>query len=204
MKRHWIPSALLLPARVPPRALLLPALLLTGCGHSDPTRFWTLDPAPPTQAPGVAAMTPVRVLTVRVPLAIDRLELTQQISANRVAVRDFDRWSAPLGELMRIALTQDLRARLPADTVLAAAEPRPGTARDLVVDVLDLQPTSDGYLLEASWSLLRAAKGAPITRHDVRLLTPAGAGDAQAQARAISRLVGALADNIGAALASAR
>lgn len=197
MTRHPIRFALAV-------MLLTGALPLAGCGHSDPTRFWTLDPLPPAHAPAPGAIAPVRVLAVRVPLALDRLELTEQASANRVTVRDFDRWSAPPGELMRIALTQDLRARLPAGTLLAAREPKPAGARDLVVDVLDLQPTSAGYLLEASWSLLRADGRAPIARHDVRLLTPAGGTDAQAQAQAISRLTALLADGIGAALAPPR
>jgi len=173
---------------------LLAATALAACAHSDPTRFWTLEPL--AGAPEPAVVAPVRVDGVRIPLTLDRQEVVQTVGEGRVAVRDFDRWSAPLGSLMRQTLTQDLLARLPAGSVIFPAAPKPANARGIVVDVLDLTPAGGDLDLDVSWTLVSPGRPTPLQRRELRLHAPL-AGPAVADlAAATSRLVAQLSDDI--------
>ncbi|WP_174279304.1 PqiC family protein [Sphingomonas bacterium] len=175
------------------RLLPIAVLALAACGHSSATRFWTIEAAPaPTRHPALAS--PIRIDAVRVPLAIDRLELVRHDAANRVAVLDFDRWSAPPGDLIRRALTRDLLARLPADSVIFPDTPRrPGT-RGVAIAVLDLDETDAESVMTVSWSV---GDGAP---HQLTLHAPLATPDAAGQTTALGVLIGQLADDIVATL----
>lgn len=168
---------------------------LAGCS-STPTRFWTIEPVAGVPSASVVRGAPVQVSAVHVPLAIDRLEVVQHDQANQVKVLDFDRWSAPPGSLLRVALTQDLAARLPAAGVVYPDAPAPKAVRRVAVDVLDLRRVGDRFVMQASW----AVAGGPAQPHAVQLEAPAGDGDVAAQSAALATMTGALADAIVAGL----
>jgi hypothetical protein len=165
---------------------------------------FTLAAAPPAIAPSAYAGRSFRVDAVHLPSALDRVEVVRQTGAERLQVDDLDHWGAPPGDLARRALTQDLVARLPAGVVIYPDSPKPPGAGGLVVDVLAFQRTDQGYLLDASWTLLTDPPGASPPGGQVRLVDPdAGGGDAGGEAAALSRLLGQLADAIAAGLPAA-
>ena len=179
---------------------LLAALATTAACSSTPTRFWTIEPvsgiAPVAPMHRVA---PVQVAAVHVPLAIDRLEVVQHDAANQVKVLDFDRWSAPPGDLIRRALTQDLVARLPAGSVVFPdAPPAPGT-RSIIVDVLDLRPDANGYVAQLSWTLA----GPDARPRNYTLRADAPPADVAGETAALGRITAELSDRIAADLAPA-
>ena len=171
-----------------PLLLLAP---LAGCA-STPTRFWTIEPVALSRAAAPRAGAPIQVVAVHVPLAIDRLEVVQHDAANRIAVRDFDRWSAPPGDLIRRALTQDLIRLLPADQVILPDAPAPTATRRISVDILDFRRSGDRYVMQASWSVAAAS---PLP-HPLVLAAPAGAGDVASQTAALDQITGDLASAI--------
>lgn len=186
--------------------LIAAGVALTGCGHSAPTRVFTLAAAAPVSAPTASyAGAPFRVDAVRLPMALDRLEVVQQSGAEELTVHDLAHWGAPPGDLARLALTQDLVARLPAGAVIYPDAPKPPGAASLVVDVLVFQRSAQGYVLDASWTLTPTSQGpsqthAPL-RRELRLTDPGAPGaDAGAEAAALSRLLGQLADAIATGL----
>ena len=169
---------------------LLSGLLMavTGCS-STATRFWTIEPIAIPSSASHRAIAPVQVVAVHLPLAIDRLEIVQHDRADRVIVHDFDRWSAPPGDLLRRALTQDLVAQLPPGSVIFPEAAAPAGTRTITIDVLDLRQSADGFVMQLNWSV-----GSPTPRmHEVRLQAPLGAGDVVAQARALARMTADLA-----------
>ncbi|HEX7683430.1 MAG TPA: PqiC family protein [Trinickia sp.] len=184
------------------------SLALAACGHSPPTRYFSLDAVPPPGAPlATAGMIPVQLGAVRVPAALDRPEVVAQDSAHRLTVRENDRWGAPLGQMMRRALAQDLLARLPAGTFVLPGAPAPDGARGIVVTVLDLRANTntDGRLtLEGSWTLTAGQPARVVTTQAVSLSEPLAASDSTAIADALSRVLGQLADRIALALAAQR
>ena len=193
------------------KTTLVPAVLaavgvgLAACGHSPPTRFFTLDPlAPAAASASLYAGPPVRVDAVHIPPQLDRPELVRQPAANEIVVEDFAQWAAPLGEIARRALTQDLMARLPAGVVIFPDAPKPPAASGLVVDILAVND-GDSATLDASWTILPArpaGKGSTISvqPHAVRVSAPRIGTGPDAQAARFSRLLAALADSIAASL----
>lgn len=186
---------------LPPLTVLL---ALAACAGAA-TRFHTLDPAPPAAraaADPAYVGPPVRLDAVHIPAIFDRPELVRQTSANTLAVSDLDHWGAPLGELMRRTLTQNLAVRLPAGRVVFPDAPKPADARGLVVDILALTPSEGEVRMDASWTLLPARRvpatplAALLHQRTVRLSTPASARDVSGNAAELSALLGQLADQI--------
>jgi len=183
-------------------AILSAGLVLWGCGHSPPTRFYTLDAVPPSGAASAGPRTPVQLAAVHLPPALDRPQIVTQVGPGRLEVSEQDQWGAPLDEMMRRALAQDLLARLPDGAFVPPEAPRPAGAHGLVVDVVQLQATPDRIVMQAHWSLTGGASRDVLMSRTVELSAPAPGKGAGGQADAISRLLGELSDQIAAALSA--
>ena len=57
---------------------------------------------------------------------LDRPEVVTQILPNRLSIDESDRWGAPLAQLMRRTLAQDLTSRLPPGMFIFPDAPAPG------------------------------------------------------------------------------
>jgi uncharacterized lipoprotein YmbA len=184
-------------------AILSAGLVLSGCGHSPPTRFYTLDTVPPSRVEASAGpRAPVQLSAVHLPPALDRPQVVTQIGPGRLDVSDQEHWAAPLDEMMRRALAQNLLARLPEGVFIPPDTPRPAGARGLVVDVVQLQATPDRVVMQANWTLTGGASADALLSRTVVLSAPAAGRGAEGQAGAITRLLGDLADRIAADLAA--
>lgn len=200
--RSCVPRSKLFGGAVQGVTLLAPALLLAACGHSAPTRFYTLAPDGPARPLGpVATADPVRVLAVRVPPELDRLEVVREAAAGAVQVDDFNRWGAPLGDLARNALSADLADRLPGVQILPARSNALDRTRDLTVEILSLQRQETGFELRAIVQVADAATGRTLNSQTVRLFVASNQSDAAAEAKAFSSLLAKLADLISPRLA---
>jgi uncharacterized lipoprotein YmbA len=176
-------------------------LLLASCGSSPKTHFYTLSPVP--GGGGAASLaTPVTVADVALPPALDRREMVRFTSSNTVDMSDRDRWAAPLGDMTRSTLSQDLAERLPAGTVILPDAPAPPRTRRIMVTIAQFAPDGrDHIVLNGSWSLVADSAERPLLRRDFSLTTPSPGADRDAQAVGMSRLLGELASGIAAALA---
>lgn len=183
-------------------AVLL-TLVLVGCASSPPTQFYTLDPLTPAR-PGPAGVSLVlQVAAVHIPAVLDRQEMVREREPERLQVSDRHRWGAPLAEMIRRVLAQDLLARLPGSTLLAPQELPPSTARVLVLDVLRFAAGPSGRVhLEGNWSAFAGPAAQPFLSARIELASRRPATGFRAQATAMSRLLGRLADHIAHALAA--
>jgi uncharacterized lipoprotein YmbA len=179
--------------------MCLPIAIATGCSHSPPTEFFTLHSIPPDTSVHGAAGTPVRVGAVHIPAMLDRPQLVAERSDDRLDIREERRWGAPLDEMARRVLSENLAARLPGGMVLDATSPAAADARNIVVDIREFEPDPhDRVILDGSWAVGGGGSQPPQAPHDVHIETPAGT---DSQANAMSRALGQLADDIAAALA---
>jgi uncharacterized lipoprotein YmbA len=202
--RQWscVPGCNLLGGAVRGVTLLAPLILLAACGHSAPTQFYALDSHGPATPLGlVATADPVRVLAVRVPPELDRLEVVREVAGGTVQVDDLNRWSAPLGDLARKALLEDLADRLPGVDVLPARANASDKMRDLTVEILSLRRQEMGFELRALLEVADAATGRNLNSQSVRLFVASSGSDAAAEAKAFSSLLAKLADVISPSLA---
>jgi uncharacterized lipoprotein YmbA len=178
---------------------------LAACGHSPPTHYFSLDavgPDAPLSSRFSQGMQTVQLGAVRVPAALDRPEVVAQDAAHRLSVRENDRWGAPVGQMMRRALAQDLLARLPAGAFVLPDAPAPDGTRGIVVTVLDLRAEPGGRLtLQGSWTLTAGQPARAVLTQEVALSEPMSSRDSSAIADALSRALGHLADRIALSLA---
>jgi len=178
------------------------AALASACGHSPPTQFFTLTPVRPEHPRSRVGASPVQVRVVHVPELLDRPQRVVQSSQQRLDILDQQRWGAPLNDMVRRILTEDLTARLPPGMVLAPELPAPPNARGIVVYIEEFQPEPDGrVVLDVSWSVVggpasqKTASAAGDPRETQHFEVGAAEGP-DAQVAAMSQLLGQLADAI--------
>jgi uncharacterized lipoprotein YmbA len=199
--------------RAAPAAAALAAVLAAATGAAgcldpipDRTRWYTL-PAPaasPAPAAATPAASPAGVATlglgpVTLPPYLDRPEVVTRAAPERIDVSSRDRWAAPLPEQFRRALAEDLRALLPAWSVVEWPWPRnPPPDVAVAVDVLRFEAdASGGALLEARWTVRRGA-AAPVSG-ETRVAEAAPPGDVAASVAAMGRAAQALARDLAGA-----
>ena len=170
-------------------AAALLALGLAACGSTPPTHYFTLAEAPSTAPlPGGGGLV-LRPPEVRWPAAFDRLEVVRPTGGVDVKVDELARWSAAPGGLAATALTADLMARLPGAVIAPWTDPSPANAVAVTVQVETLSERPTGYGMLATISI---ACGPAASRRWTFQAEAAGAHDAQGEAQALSRLLGAL------------
>lgn len=118
---------------------------------------------------------------MHIPAVLDRPEVVTRVAANRLSIEDRDRWAAPLAEMMRRTLAQDLSSRLSAGAFVFADAPAPPNTRGLVLTVLDLAANADGALsMQTSWTLAAGHPARAVMTQLVTLTAQASGGDAAA------------------------
>lgn len=178
------------------------AAAAAGCGTSAPARFYTLEStAAGTSAP--AADYGVMVGPVSVPASVDRQEFVVQVAPNQVAIDEFNRWAAPLGEGIARAVAGDLAALLGTPDVAMAPFANFDPAYRVTINVqrFDSVP-GESVLLEAVWAVRKSAGGQ--TRSGRTVAREAVNGQSfDALAAAHSRALARLSADIAAALRAA-
>jgi hypothetical protein len=156
----------------------------------------------------------LRLRRVTIPPALDRAELTREVSPGEVKVSDFEHWAAPLGQTAVQVLAEDLAARLPAGTLIPPEAPLPPDGLDVDVDILSFNVSDAQAVMQVSWSEIArpsppTAPGSPpatppqAASRFLQLTAPVDATGGLAEAQGFSRLLGQLADRISADLAHA-
>jgi uncharacterized lipoprotein YmbA len=182
---------------------LLVLFLLTACGSSPPSRFYTLEPTGAPSSGIVRTKGAVAIGQITLPAELDRLSFVTREGANRIAVSDQDRWAAPLEGMVRRVLAADLARRLPAGSVIAPGDPVPPGARTVTLTIRNFIGDASGHVvLDADWAVSQG-KGHPALIHRETITREAGSGDAGAIAAAMSQALGVLSDRIASALQAA-
>jgi uncharacterized lipoprotein YmbA len=177
------------------------AAVLTGCGSTPPSRFYTLSAA----RGAAAASSDISVIVgpVAVPAVVDRPQIVVDIGPNQVRLEEFDRWAAPLQNSIARAVADNLvqmlgtaRVTLFAQTLSADADYRAG------VDVQSFQSApGEAAILDAVWTVRRTKDGKAETgRTTAREAVQEKGYDALAAAhsRALARLSRDIADAVRA------
>jgi uncharacterized lipoprotein YmbA len=182
--------------------VLLPLLLLVGCGSSPKTHFHTLVPEPPAQgaSPMPGTGLPIQIGDVNLPGTLDRQSLVTRGPGTTLNVSDQDRWAAPLDELIRRALTSDLRDRLGVERVLAPGDARPpGGVLVVALNIQRFSGDSAGdVVLDTDWTIGKTTPDGALQTHHALLRVKAASGSPDAITAAMSQALGQLADEIAA------
>jgi hypothetical protein len=187
-------------------AVLVLGALAAGCA-SAPARFYTLAP---TATAGLepAAAYAVIVGPVSLPAEVDRPEFVVQVAPNRVALDEFNRWAAPLGDGIGRTVAGNLSILLGTPHVATALIANSNPAFRITIDVQRFESVpGEGVLLEAIWAVRKAAGGEPRSGRTVAREAAASPGFdalAAAHSRALATMSADIAVAIRAAAASKR
>ena len=169
---------------------------LACCASSAPMRFYTLS-SMGNDAATTDVSSGIRVVRVSLPGEIDRSELVRRVDSNRLQLAEDDRWAAPLDEMIRRVLSENLRSRIPAAS---------GDPERLSLEIEEFIADADCTVtLRAAWSLESATPAVPPTRgyETVRTET-GGVCEVGALPAAMSRALAELSTRIAAARAAHR
>ncbi len=184
-------------------APMLLVVLLAACS-SAPTDTYTLSAVPPAHPANSRSPLhpPLEVGEVSIPATIDRNEIVLVAPGDRLQVISTSIWGAPVRQLIRRALSDDLTERLPPGSVLPPGDPAPARGlRILTVSIEQFSGDTAGHVvLRAAWLLARSGQPPSGTPHRERIELDAGAGTARAVVPTMSRALGVLADRIAAEL----
>jgi hypothetical protein len=143
--------------------LIVAMLVAAGCATSPSPRYYTLQ-APVARAPAAADLPNLAVAVgpVGIPGVVDRPEIVVTIGSNEVWPDEYNRWAAPLGDGIGLALVEQLvaqagtpRVALAAQTALEAPDIR------VAVDVQRFESVPGSHaLIDAVWAVRRTRDGA--------------------------------------------
>jgi uncharacterized lipoprotein YmbA len=177
------------------------AAAFAGC-RSAPTRIYTLEPtasASPIDAYHAPAL---RVDTLNVPAGWDRMEILSPSAAGTLQINDFDHWAAPLAQMARQTLSDDLDRRLPPGSVIYPRLPKPIAWLGVDIDILDFNIAASQASMRASWTIVPSGDPRGAKRSAASLHSTMSSEAPTAVAHAWSDLIAQLADRIAADAAS--
>ena len=180
---------------------LLLGAMLAGCGQSAPGRFYVLTSNAAPARPPTASRKIVALGRIDLPGALDRPQIARRRGANEIAYSEEERWAAPLGEMLRRVLADDLAARLPGAVVLGEAGSATPSAVTIALEVARFDADERGQVtLRARWTALGqdgTPRGAP---QEIGIVDPGSGTAAASIAAAMSRTVSELAGHIARGL----
>ena len=179
-------------------ALGLVAAISSGCA-SAPSRFYTLDS---TAVSGGAAPVGETIMVgpVSVPAAVDRPEFVIRTAANQVKVDEFNRWDAPLGDSIALAVAADLVQLLGTPNVAAGPLANFDPTYRVTIDVQSFESVpGQSATIEAMWTVHKTTGGESRTGRTIAHEAFASSGY-DALAAAHSRALARLSTDIAAAI----
>lgn len=177
------------------------ALALSGCASAK-TATYALSSVPATTSSAHALSPPIELGEVSIPPSIDRNSIVLRAPGDRLEVAGTSVWGAPLRELIRAALSDDLAARLAPGSVLPPGAPSPSGGLQIVTVIIRefSGDVSGRVVLDAAWAIARAGAEPHAPFKEARIVRQAAEGTAAAVVPVMSQALGVLADRIAATL----
>ena len=174
------------------------ALFATGCA-SAASKFYTLN----STAKGDGKPDTQYVMTVgpvSVPAEIDRPQFTVQITPNRVAIDEFNRWAEPLNASIARVIANDLAVLLGTPRVTTVSLANLDTAYRVTVEIQKFEsvPGKSAQII-AVWAIRKPVGGISLLGRTVVLEPTMGEGF-DALAAAHSRALAKVSCDIAAAI----
>jgi uncharacterized lipoprotein YmbA len=184
------------------------AAALAGCATPLPDHFYTLsgidleNPSPGT-AGTIAPPAPgyyLEIPAVNVPQQVSRPQMVIETAPGSIELKEHERWSAPLADEIRLAVSSDLTRSLGAIDVYRTAHTGSAPVYRVSMNVEQFVSAPGRYAaLDVVWSVRALPDGAVLTCRSA-LREPVGTGYADLVAghkRVLHRLSAAIAATIG-------
>jgi uncharacterized protein len=181
-------------------------VILNGCGHTQPSRFYLLQSFPDMekdrQAPTTGPSLAICVGPVMLPKYLDRPQIVTTTKTSELKLAEFDRWAEPLRDNFSRVLTERLSKALGTDRVTVFPW---GKAASFDYQVIVTVVRFDGELgenaeLSARWSVIGDGGKKELLTRKSDLSEPTGAQGYDALVSAQSRAIARLSKEIAGAI----
>jgi hypothetical protein len=183
---HFTPTWLL-------ALMLTMALGMSGCGTTQPAKFYLLTASSNAQQASSAAIN-IGLGPIEFPAYLDRSKIIIRTSANSFETVEYHRWAEPLETNFSRVLSQELSSALP-NAIVTTYPWRNGKEIKLqaLIEVLSFDSdTSNQARLKVRWELLDANKKTLAPPQQREYIKTARNGDYEARVQAMSECVTAL------------
>ena len=137
-------------------ALALASLLVSACGTTPPTNFYTLHPDIPTQSGGNsdADKIIIGIGPVEVSPYLERNQIVTRTGNTRLNLTDLDHWAAPLEDTIANVLAVNLSRLLPETQPIFRPWSEAETQYHVLIKVLQFDSDAAGNVqLKANWAI---------------------------------------------------
>ncbi len=184
------------------------AMLLSACGETRPSTFYTLSALPEDQgstdrnrASGLA----VGVGPITLPKYLDRPQVVTRPTANRLNLAEFHRWGEPLNQMLSRTVAENLATTLGTDAVFQLPRRRvPRLDYQVTIDVIRFDVGEAGSAgLNARWMIYKGDEREPrVVRRTLATATVSNPNEYEAVVVALSRTVETMSKEIAEAIES--
>jgi uncharacterized protein len=184
-------------------ALIVAVLIVSGCGMTQPSRFYTLSSLSDAGAAKTVAQNDlaVGVGPISLPNYTDRPEMVRRTTPNEFELAEFERWAEPLQDVFSRVMIENLSVLLATDRVFVAPGRRATTVDYQVeVQVTRFDANVGGpAILAARWEIYDD-DGKSLVIDRSTFTESVDGEDYGAVATAMSRTVAALSREIASAI----
>jgi uncharacterized lipoprotein YmbA len=136
--------------------ILVGTMMLTACGRTPPSKFYTLQPVQqPSMGRSLPADVGLAVGPVEIPAEIDRAEIVTRDAGNEVSFSQYHRWAAPLRQSIASVIAQNIGTLLGTERVTPFTREnifRPTHRMVININRYDSQLSKE-FLIDATWSV---------------------------------------------------
>lgn len=185
-------------------AILLGSIVLSGCfgGFSPNANFYTLSADDRVEIiPVSQKKMSVQIQDVSIPDYLSQPQIVT-LNKNKVEIKknEFNRWGAPLGDIIQRTLAADISAMLPKANVKMAGEVYVPENYNVEINISRLDGTWNDTATLESWWQITDKNGNQLTSSRTYLTTPLGEENFVALVEAESALIAGLAQEISQSL----
>jgi uncharacterized lipoprotein YmbA len=179
--------------------LMAAALLLTACGTTSPTSFYTLSAEVPRST--LPANTNNRVIVgigpVEVADYLDRNQIVTRSGQTRLNLTDYDHWAEPIDSNIASILATNLSHLLPNTHPIARPWPDADAEYHVLVKItrFDAEPTGK-VQLNASWAIQLERTHDIVVIRDAIITQPSAGQDYDAITQSMSLALATLSEEI--------
>jgi hypothetical protein len=148
-------------------SILVILLIITGCGFSQPSRFYRLSPASLKDIQLMEISSKKDTITVgpvTIPVVLNRPQIVSLTGNNSVTISEYDRWAGSLNDNLIITLTEDLSLLLPSRTVVPyELGRRLDSGYQIVLDVQQFDGImGKNVILKVGWIVIKKDTKTPL------------------------------------------
>ncbi len=138
-------------------------VILTGCAHTEPSKFYVLSPIKDTAPPSVLAAGEKYIIGVgpiTFPKYLNRSQIIRFSSDNEVVIEEFHRWAEPIEQNFSRVLRTNLSRLLASSYAIEYPWKRSMNVHfQVVLDIHQFEVGPDGTVsLNAHWSMFNLLK----------------------------------------------